>query len=208
MLRILFIIVYPLLHLLLRIGMGVMFFTRFKGRKNIPPKGTPVLVCANHTGYSDPVFVAIAFPMWRRLSYMAKATMFKKRGKNYLLRSIGAFPVEQRTSDLAALRHSIEEIQKGTPVVVFPEGARRLRGVDELEALPGIGLIAAKAECLILPVYITPYLTPFHRKSVVIGEPYMPERLPGERPGASYRRIAGETLEKIRALGREIGEGW
>lgn len=208
MLRIIYIILYPLLKLLVSVGLWLVYFTRIKGRKHIPPKGVPVLVCANHTGYSDPVFVTLAFPFWRRLCYMAKAPIFKKKVIRKLLETVDAFPVEQRSGDVSALRHAIEKVQEGTPVLVFPEGARRLRGIDNLDALPGVGMIAVKADCLILPVYITPYLTPFRRKTVVIGEAYKPERLPGERPGAAYRRIANETLEKIRELGREIGEGW
>ena len=93
-------------------------------------------------------------------------------------------------------------------MVVFPEGSRRLRGLDNLEALPGIGLIALKSEAYILPVYITPYLSPFRRKSVIVGEAFKPERLEGERPSAAYRRIADDTLERVRSLGQSIGEGW
>ena len=208
MLRAIYVILYPLLKILVSTGLWLVYFTRIKGRKNIPPKGVPVLVCANHTGYSDPVFVTLAYPFCRKLCYMAKATLFKSRIKRKLLETVDVFPVEQRSGDVSALRHAIEKVQEGTPVLVFPEGARRLRGIDNLEALPGIGMIAMKADCLILPIYVTPYLAPFRRKTVVIGEAYKPERLPGERPGAAYRRIADETLEKILDLGREVGEGW
>ena len=201
-------VLYPLLYLLVWIGFEIAFFLRMKGLKKIPGRKTKILICANHTGYSDPVFVTMAFGPFRRIRYMAKSSIFKGKIKNYLLRRMGAFPIDQRSSDIASIKHAIEEIDKGKPVLVFPEGSRRLRGLDEIPALPGIGMIALKADCVILPVYVTPYLAPFHRKTVVVGDAFRPERMEGERPGAAYRRIAAETLEKIRELGRSVGEGW
>ena len=201
-------ILYPFLYFLVWLGFKTAFFLRLRGLGNVPKRGTPVLVCANHTAYSDPVFVTMAFGPFRRIRYMAKSSIFKGKVKNFFLRRLGAFPVDQRTGDVASIRHAIEEIEKGKPVLVFPEGSRRQRGLDEPPALPGVGLIAVKAECMILPVYITPYLAPFRRKSVVVGEPFRPRRSEGERPGEAYRRIAAETLAKIRALGESVGEGW
>lgn len=201
-------ILYPLLYALVWIGFKIAFFLRIKGRKNLPKRKTRVLICANHTGYSDPVFVTLAFGPFRRIRYMAKSSIFKGKIKSYLLRRLGAFPIDQRSSDIDSIKHAIGEIEKGKPVLVFPEGSRRLRGIDWLPALPGVGMIALKSDCVILPVYITPYLSPFKRKTVVVGEAFRPERMEGERPGAAYRRIASETLERIRKLGESVGEGW
>ena len=201
-------ILYPFCYLLVWLGFKIVFFLRMKGLRKIPGRKTKVLICANHTGYSDPVFVTLAFGPIRRIRYMAKSSIFRGKVKNYLLRRLGAFPIDQRSSDVSSIKHAIEEIDKGKPVLVFPEGSRRLRGLDEIPALPGVGMIALKADCVILPVYITPYLSPFRRKTVVVGDAFRPERMEGERPGAAYRRIASETLEKIRELGRSVGEGW
>lgn len=201
-------ILYPFFFVLIWLGFKIAFFLRVKGVGNIPGRKTKILICANHTAYSDPVFVTMAFGPFRRLRYMAKSSIFKTKIKNYFLRRLGAFPIDQRSGDVASIRHAIEEIGKGKPVLVFPEGSRRLRGLDEIPALPGVGMIALKADCVILPVYITPYLAPFQRKTVVVGKPFRPERKEGERPGAAYRRIAEETLETIRELGKSVGEGW
>ena len=202
------IVLYPLLFILVWIAFKLVFFLRVIDRKNLPKRGTKLLVCANHTGYSDPIFVTMAFHPFRRIRYMAKSTIFRIGWKRHFLNELGAFPVEQRSSDVGSIRHAIEEIGKGKPVVVFPEGGRRLRGLDYLDALPGVGLIALKADAYILPVYITPYLKPFKRKTVVIGEAFKPEKLEGERPSAAYRRIAVDTLDRVRKLGESIGEGW
>jgi len=201
-------VIYPFAFIFVYIAFKLVFFLHITGRKNLPPKGTKLLVCANHTGYSDPVFVTLIFNPFRKIRYMAKSTIFEGGFKKRMLYELGAFPIEQRSSDIQSIKNAISEIDKGKPVLIFPEGSRRLRGLDNLEALPGVGLIALKADCMILPVYITPYLTPFHRKSVVIGQAYKPERLAGEKPSEAYHRIASETLEKIRDLGKGIGEGW
>ncbi len=202
------IVLYPLLFVLVWLAFKLVFFMRVKGIRNIPKRGTRLLVCANHTGYSDPIFVTMPFGPFRRIRYMAKSTIFRIGWKRHFLNELGAFPVEQRSSDVGSIRHAIGEIEKGKPVVVFPEGGRRLRGLDNLEALPGIGLIALKADAYILPVYITPYLSPFKRKTVVVGEAFKPEKLDGERPSAAYHRIAEDTLERVRKLGESVGEGW
>lgn len=199
---------YFLVYICCYVFFKLFFFVRVTGKENLPPKGTPLLVCANHTGYSDPILVTLCFSPFRRIRYMAKAPLFRNRFKAYFLRYFGAFPISQRESDISSIRTSLDILANNETLLVFPEGSRRLRGLDKLEALPGVGLLAYKAGCLILPVFVTPYLSLFCRKTVVIGKPFYPDPIQkGEKPSEVYRKIAAQTLDKILDLGCGIGEG-
>ena len=62
------VISYLLLHLLYKVTV--------KGTENIPDKG-PVIICANHIGLLDPFLIGCH--IYRKLSFMAKAELFKNK---------------------------------------------------------------------------------------------------------------------------------
>src|SRR5712692_10259370 len=60
---------------------------RFKGSRHVPRYG-PVLLVANHQSFLDPPIIAIC--VRRRISFLARKTLFKNRFFGALLRSVRA----------------------------------------------------------------------------------------------------------------------
>ncbi|MEW6076165.1 MAG: lysophospholipid acyltransferase family protein, partial [Candidatus Omnitrophota bacterium] len=120
------------------------------GRAYIPKKGGFILA-SNHTSYLDPMVLAVA--CFRRLNFMARHDLFNNPLFAWFIRQLGAFPVKRKTADFSAFKEAIRRLRRGEPLVIFPEGTRQSAGIlgDPEE---GVGLLAAKLNVPIVPVFI------------------------------------------------------
>lgn len=163
----------PLAHALAR------FFYRveFDGQENVPDG--PFILCANHQSMEDVVMVGLG--MKKQLCFMAKKELFSVPLINRLIRNLGAYPVARGSADLGAIRRSIEILQQGGSIVIFPQGTRCPRRDPLTTPLKnGAVMIAHRAGVPILPVYLDnknyrPRL--FRPFRVVYGKPLTPEEL-------------------------------
>jgi len=113
------------------------------------PRSGGVLVVSNHVSYADPVILMAVAP--RPLAFMAKAELFRPWATRVILDSWrGAFPVQRGGADVRAVRDALALLEAGAAVVVFPEGTRRPDGLERPHR--GIGYLAARAACPVLPV--------------------------------------------------------
>jgi len=178
------------------------------GRENIPREGG-VMVCANHISYADPPVLGAASR--RPLHYMAKIELFQIPVLGKLIEWVGAFPVQQRTADRAALKKAIEYLEKGEVVGMFPEG-QRIYGGQLGEPLPGVGMIVLRAKAPVIPAalintdkFLPPHklLPKFSRVKVVFGEPVKLDDL----YDLSGREAVEEVGKRIMAAIGELIEG-
>ncbi len=144
------IIIYRITNFMLHILGAILFKFKATGREHIPKKGAFLLV-SNHASWLDPTILAIGCP--RRLTFMAKSDLFKKRLFGAYITALGAFPLEREGSKLEALKRSVEVLKKGMPLVMFPEGTRSKDGALQKPA-QGVGFLAAKTNVPVVPAYI------------------------------------------------------
>lgn len=197
---------YTVLHFLLLWPIRIIFRIRVKGKKNEPcRKDGPYLVCANHQTVLDPVFIAAATSR-QQPHFMAKESLFRVFFLGRLVRWLGAFPVSRGRSDVGAIKHTIQLIESGRSVGMFPQGTR-CPGEDpkNTKVKPGVGMIAARTGVQILPVFIgmkDQKWKFFRRVRIVVGEPIPFERFgyDKEQPG-EYARISAEVFAEICRLG-------
>lgn len=126
------------------------FRLRISGAEHIPPQGAAILA-ANHKGYLDPLFIALATP--RHLRYMAKAELF--RGvSSWLLVRVGAFPVRRGAADADALETARVILEQGGVIAIFPEGTRVVESDVLGSPHHGAGRLAVETGTPIVPVAI------------------------------------------------------
>lgn len=177
----------------------VLFRVSVEGRENIPKWGPCVVAPVHRSNLDTPI---LAFVTSRRLRFMGKDTLWKTKLSWYLT-ALGGFPVVRGTADREALRACEAILERGEPLVMFPEGTRRFGPVVE-NLFDGPAFVAARTGAPIVPIGIggSERVMPKGSKlirpkkvAIVIGEPIYPPRNEGRVP----RRVVRELTEQLQA---------
>ena len=125
--------------------------------ETLPEEG--LIVCPNHISFFDPVFLAISLP--RPLTFMAKEELFSRPIIGKIVKGCEVIPLSRNGGDAAKLRLAVRELKAGKVFSVFPQGTRHPK-VDPrtTEVKNGAGMIAYRAKCSVIPVYIKTKNTP------------------------------------------------
>ena len=186
----------------------IRFFTRIHihGKENEPlPETGSCLVICNHLTWRDPIILCASLKK-RQPHFMAKKELFKIPGLGWLIRALGAYPVNRGGADVGAIKHTIAMLQDGVTVGMFPQG-HRYNGQDPRTTKPKMGaaMISLKADVPVLPVFIkvkNHKAKLFCRKDVYIGQPVRPSELNYDPNAAGeYERIMGLLFERVCELG-------
>jgi len=198
----------PLYNLIALLSWPVLrglYRLRARGRENLPPEGGFVLAC-NHISNLDPW--PLGLPIWpkRFLRFMAKSELYWWPLR-YLINGAGAFPVRRGQHDVAAIETAVRLAREGYPVVMFPEGTRRRKGlVKRFEARPrsGAARIALEAGVPLVPAAVkgTDQLLRLGRLRVAYGAPVDVEDLRGKE----VAEAAQEATERLMARILELEE--
>jgi 1-acyl-sn-glycerol-3-phosphate acyltransferase len=121
---------------------------RVIGRRNMPASG-PVLVASNHQSFYDPVLIGLASR--RYLSFLARETLFRNRYFKSLIESLDAIPIDHKGLGKDGLQATLNALDRGKAVLVFPEGERTHDG-DMHPFKSGISLLVKRLKCPIVPV--------------------------------------------------------
>jgi len=129
-----------------------MFFFRVRsyGRENIPKTG-PFVLISNHQSYLDPMLCG--GPIQRRVSFLARESLFKHWFFGRMIRSVGTIPVRMGEADIAAMKKVINVLRQGRGVCLFPEGTRSMDG-KITPFKPGFGLLCRRGGAAVVPVVI------------------------------------------------------
>lgn len=119
------------------------------GGENVPAHGG-VLLLGNHVSYIDSFILYLASP--RPVRFVVLEDYLKVKPIAWFLRLFGAIPIRPAKAKEAIVR-TVEALQAGDVVCLFPEGGLTRLGVTT-EFKKGFELIARKAGCPIVPVYM------------------------------------------------------
>lgn len=142
---------YSIVRAILGVLANALFRVKVTGASNIPSEG-PVVICANHISWWDPVIVC--FAVKRKVHFMAKKELFKNPVLAYLLRKVHAFPVNRGKQDLGAIKAGLSVLKNGEVLGIFPEGTRQRNGDRLGEMRAGAALFAIKTGAAVVPAAI------------------------------------------------------
>jgi len=170
---------------------------KWEGKENVPKDGGNIFA-SNHRSYQDPVFTALGARV--PISYMAKEELFHKNVFfTGLIKLFGAFPVVRGKGDMQVIDTSIEKLEKGRNLEIFPEGTRSKDGKVG-KGKTGVALIAAVAQTKVIPVGINfeGEKLKFRSKVVVrYGKPILPSEI----------GVTGTTAKDLKIIKNEIMKG-
>lgn len=135
------------LWIFFRLGFGL----EVRGQDQVPIYGAFILA-SNHISSLDPPLLGAACR--RRLSFMARTSLFGHALLGAFLRAVHVIPLRRGEGDLGAMRAAVQRLQRGEVVAIFPEGGRQLSGVLG-SAKRGVGLLAATARVPIVPAVVS-----------------------------------------------------
>jgi 1-acyl-sn-glycerol-3-phosphate acyltransferase len=131
-------------------GMTTWFSLRTEGYPHVPRSG-PALLIANHQSFLDPVLVGLAAR--RRVTFLARKTLFKHWTFRLIAGGLNPVPVNQEGFAREGLKTILDQLERGRAVGIFPEGERTSDGQMH-EFRPGIHLLIKRIEMPIVPVGI------------------------------------------------------
>jgi 1-acyl-sn-glycerol-3-phosphate acyltransferase len=129
-------------------GMTTWFSLRTQGHEHVPRDG-PVLLISNHQSFLDPVVVGLAAR--RRLTFLARRTLFDHWFFRLIAGGLNPVPVNQEGFAREGLKTVMEQLEKGRAVGIFPEGERTADGKMQ-PFRPGILLLIKRIDMPIVPV--------------------------------------------------------
>ena len=126
-----------------------LYRIRLTGTERIPQTGG-VLLLPNHVTFADAFFISAASE--RPVRFVMDETFMASKAIRLSARLFGTVPI-RRDQPLEAIRKTIEALESGHVVALFPEGQlTRTGGLCELER--GFELIARKAKSPIFPLWV------------------------------------------------------
>lgn len=145
----------------------VVYPTRVIGVENIPAEG-PVLLCSNHISMLDPVLLICSIR--RQVSFLAKKELFSTGLTNWFFRALGMVPVDRGASDIQALRVSLEVLNNGGVLGIFPQGHRHRQ--DECREIQnGAAMLALRSKAQVVAAHVSAPMRAFRRTVIRISEP-------------------------------------
>jgi 1-acyl-sn-glycerol-3-phosphate acyltransferase len=121
-----------------------------QGAENLP-RDEACIVVANHLTTLDVFPLQFALP--RPIFFMAKAELFAHPLLAWIVRQLGAFPVQRGASDQWAMDHARRVLEGGLVLGMFPEGTRS-GGRGLKVAKTGAARLALEKNVPIVPVGI------------------------------------------------------
>lgn len=188
------------------VGFARGFFRlRVEGLENVPAEG-PFILSPIHRSNID--FLVVLVCAKRRMRYMGKDTLWRP-GFGRLWDALGGIPVHRGSADREALRTSIEVIESGEPLVMFPEGTRQ-HGPEIATLFDGPAYVQSKTGVPIVPVGVggtesvmpkgAKMLRP-HKVAVVIGRPLTAPDVQGAKARrSSIKAQTARLSEEIQRL--------
>lgn len=196
-----------------------VFFRRIEvaGLEHIPPQ-SPIIFVLNHpNGLVDPVFILCLAP--RRVSFLAKAPLFRMPVIGYLVRALDSLPVYRKQDegeDPSRNRETFELsralLERGGTIAICPEGIShnepRLMPLKSGAARIALSAASAgeKLDIQIVPagLYYTEKTTFRSAALLYFGEPIRVEPVELDVDGAPPREAVRALSKRIEGAMREV----
>ena len=193
-------IAYQIVRSLILVVGKLFWRVSFEGMEHVPKHG-PFVLAPVHRSFVD--FGLVAGVTRRRMGYMGKESLWKSKLLGGFISMLGAYPVNRGAPDREALRRTLDLLERGEPLVLFPEGTRRSGPVIE-HLHEGAAFVASRAGVPLVPVGIggSERALPKGKKlprpvkiHILVGQPLVPPPLAEGARHPSRRAVKELTVQ-------------
>lgn len=192
---------FALCYFFLWLPIHLFYPVKVIGKKNLPKKQGYVLTC-NHYSNLDPILLDIYLK--KKIRFLAKQELFKNKFFGYILKRLGAFPVNRAKPEISSFKFALKTLKDKKVLGIFPEGTRnKSENSDELlELKNGAIVFASKGDSFIVPMVLYKRSKIFRRNYLLIGEPLHlvaedTKRLSHEEQENNTKRLA-DAINQLR----------
>lgn len=151
--------------------MRILYRIRVVNPEKMPEEGA-TLFCSNHTHYFDIPLACVQLKRW--IYWIARESLFKSRFSAKFLPWWGAIPLDVNNSEPKTIKKIFQYLKEGKCLGIFPQGTRCSTPEKLRNTVPKTGAIsfAIKTGATILPVAVDGEFKPFHKVTIILGDPY------------------------------------
>jgi len=143
-----------LFRLAVRTIFRLLFRIKIVGLDNVPQ--TPVVICANHLGWTDPFLVLLFLPIEPRIYILGEREVKQISGfRTIMINWMQVMVALDRDKPREALRIMQSVLERGGSLLLFPEGHLGKVEGDLLELQHGAAHLSVTAGVPLLPVGLT-----------------------------------------------------
>lgn len=182
----------------------LFWLLRVEGRKNLPEEG-PYLICPNHAGYLDGLFIFTGLPFGVAMNtyFLGYQRIFEHRVLKWVNRIARLLPIDTNKRLAEAMNAVAFVLAHKKNVCIFPEGMRSIDGeVEKFKS--GTGILMKELDIPCVPAYIKGSHESWPRGSlsprlcrvkVIFGKPVRWQEL-----GNDYEEISAALREEVLKL--------
>ena len=164
------------------------------------------IIISNHTSVYDFAVMLYVF-RFRYLRYLMAELLFKRPVLGKFLKGMGGIKVDRDNYDFSFISKSLNILEKGGVVGIFPEGRLPREGESRpLAFKPSAAYLAYLSEVDVVPVYTDGSYFCKKRANVIIGKPIKIKEIIDETYSEkeNIERINDILREKVISLGEEL----
>ncbi len=143
---------YAFLILVISFALYPLYRLKVIGKNNLS-KQHGYIIAPNHVAAVDPVLVAIARFVDKKMVVFAKDSLFKTALGQWFFSSVGCVAVQRGKGDTKLMDNAIAKVKNGTSSLIFPEGTRSKTG-EMGKVKSGAFVMAIQSNVNIVPCYV------------------------------------------------------
>ena len=154
------------------------------------------MLCSNHIAVRDVLLIGATCP--RQIKFVAKKELFAIPILRSIMKAFGAVKLDRGGTDVGALRKSVELIEQGDIVSIFPQGHRYPAADPSTTPIKnGAGMVSYRSGCDVIPVFIKTKGNKygiFKRTEIFYGKPIKNSALGFKNGGSDEYKIATDII--------------
>ncbi len=191
--------IYLIAITILMIPCSLLLPLKKVGKKNLKSlKGKNFIISCNHMSNWDPVMMDITFNKKHR--FLAKKELFSNKFVSFLLRGLGAVPVDRDNVGAGSIKEILSALKKNKPLCIFPQGTRaKTVKIEDGSSKAGVAMFSIRTNTPVVPMMFDGKQKLFKRTRLLIGEPIYPDSSRKKDP-AYQEEFSNLVIERMNNL--------